>query len=268
MSLPGIAALFLLGSVTGILSGYLGIGGGIILVPVLTEIFRRQGIPLDNAMTAAFATSLTTAIFTTGSSAWQQWRQKNLILAAVPWAAAGAIFGGQSGAWLGSSLDGSTLKLLFGVFLLLAAGYMLIEPKANSTNEQVTLKHRFMLVIAGFGTGILAGLFGVGGGVLMVPLFIFLFHYPPGKVAGTSSAVAFPIALSAVLGYLLYGSARAWHGTSFVGVIDLGFAIPVSAGTLLSAPFGAKLNRRLGGKTFKKVFAFFLMAVALRMILV
>ncbi len=267
MILPNILAFILLGGFTGLLSGYLGIGGGIVLVPILTEIFLSRGEPLSIAMTVTFATSLSVAVFTTGSSAWQQWRQQNLILRAVPPATAGAIFGGQLGAWLGSNLSGNNLHFYFGVFLVLSSLYMLFERNKQSTLKDDIIIKPVPLVFAGFITGVIAALFGLGGGILMVPMFILVFKFPSSRVAGTSSAIAFPIAISGVIGYLAFGSARALHSSATLGVIDLSIAIPLIIGTLLSAPFGAKLNLRFGGIVYRRIFSAILALIALRILL-
>ena len=194
-----VLLLFGLGGFTGFAAGYLGIGGGIILVPVISEIFLAQGLSKDIAMTSAFATSLSTAVFTTGVSAWKQWQQDNLILRVIPWTAGGAILGGQIGALLGSKLSGGTLMIMFGLFLLFAA----INLGMQKDSANIGNKERFMysgLVLLGFVTGIMGALFGVGGGILMVPAFILLFRLPAAKVAGTSSAIACLLALSGVVG--------------------------------------------------------------------
>ncbi len=261
-----ILLLLGLGCFTGFAAGYLGIGGGIILVPVISEIFLAQGLSKDVAMTSAFATSLSTAVFTTGVSAWKQWRQDNLIPRAIPWTAGGAIFGGQIGALLGSRLSGGVLMIMFGLFLLFAAINLGMQKDSTgkTDNERFT---RFGLVILGFITGIMGALFGVGGGILMVPAFIMLFHFPAGKVAGTSSAVACLIAISGVVGYLLFGSARATGDPGSLGVIDLTIAVPVIAGSVLTARYGALLNKRFGGGVYARVFAVFLVIIAVRMLL-
>lgn len=261
-----VALLFILGAFTGIVSGYLGIGGGVIIVPILSEMFMQRGMDVDHVMTSAFATSLLTVVFTTGASAWKQWRQDNLILNAIPWTVSGAILGGQLGAWLGSRLAGSTLMLLFGFFLLFAAVNLAATgSSAVSKGEQRRLHGG--LILLGFVTGVMAALFGVGGGILMVPGLIILFRFPAGKVAGTSSAIACLIAISGVIGYVFYGSLRASDLDGFWGVFDLKFALPVAAGAVLTARFGARLNKQFGGAVYRRVFAVFLVVIAVRMLL-
>ena len=265
MNLLSLPLLILLGGAVGTVAGYLGIGGGVILVPVLTELFLARDFGLDRAMTCAFATSLFTAVFTTGFAAWQQLRQNNLIIAAVPWTAAGAIVGGQGGAWLGSRLPGDILHTAFGLFLLLAAVYLGGRWRGSESVDSYLVK-RGALAAVGLITGVVAAWFGIGGGILMVPAFIFLFRFPGGKVAGTSSAVAFLITISGVTGYLLYGGQRAVAAPGSWGVIDLAVGIPLALGTSLTAGLGARLNKRYGGTIYRRVFALFLAVVAVRML--
>ena len=72
--------------------------------------------------------------------------------------------------------------------------------------------------------------------------------------------------MSAVIGYLLYGGARETGATGFWGVIDLTTAIPIAAGTLITAQLGARLNKRFGGKSYRRVFGAFIVLVGIRMI--
>ncbi len=261
-----ILLLFLLGGITGLLAGYLGIGGGIILVPVFTELFLAKGLDLDHTMTAAFATSLLTAVFTTAAAAWRQWRQDNLLPRAIPLTAVGAIAGGQLGSYLGCRLSGGLLMIMFGAFLFLAAVNLWHSGKKSNdaANSIYNLPALFAL---GLVTGIIGALFGVGGGIVMVPAFILLFKFPSGKVAGTSSAIACLMALSGVTGYLAYGAGRTLEMPGFWGVIDISTGVPVAIGTVLSAQFGAKLNKKYGGIVYQRIFAVFLAFIAIRMLI-
>ena len=267
MNLVSILGFFFLGGVTGLISGYLGIGGGVILVPILTALLSHQGLGIERTMTSAFATSLFTAIFTTGAAAFQQYRQQNLILKVVPWTAGGAVVGGQIGSWLGSNLPGATLRTSFVIFLLLAAVYLIGDWKPTNEDETKLRFNRVVLVTLGLVTGVLSGLFGIGGGIVMVPAFIFLLSFPIGKVSGTSSAIAFLLSISGVVGYLLYGGSRAGVEAGFVGVIDVAVAIPIIAGSLITAMTGARLNKKYGGTVYRKVFGVFLIIIAVRMFL-
>lgn len=256
----------LLGGFTGVLSGYLGIGGGIILVPVLSGLFLSKGMPLDITMTSAFSTSLLTAVFTTASAALKQLRQNNLILRAILPTAAGSIFGSQIGAWLGSTLKGTLLVIMFALFLLFAA-WSLWKGGIKKENTKASVFSFPSLVGLGFAMGILSALFGIGGGIVMVPIFILLFHFSPGKVAGTSSAIAFLTCISGVAGYLIFGADRAQGMDGFLGVIDYQTAVPIIFASILTAPIGAYLNKRFGGLVYQKIFAAFLIIVSIRMIL-
>ncbi len=262
----------MLGGATGLASGYLGIGGGIILVPVLRELFIADGLSLDAVMTTAFATSLFTGVFTTGASAWRQWKQGNLLLWVVPWTAVGALIGGQFGAYYGSNLSGEQLQLAFGIFLILSGMYLAIgSPKSQSIEDIAPAKGRMTkrlgLMTLGLVTGVIGALLGVGGGIVMVPAFIFIFNFPSGKVAGTSSATGFLLTISGVVGYLLYGDARAVVPSEFWGVVNLSVALPIAAGTVITAQIGAKLNKRFGGHTYRRIFGIFMVLVGLRMFL-
>lgn len=265
--------LILLGGVTGLASGYLGIGGGIILVPILREMFISQGLSLEIVMTTAFATSLFTGVFTTGASAYRQWKQDNMILWVVPWTAAGALLGGQVGAYFGSNLSGVQLQSAFGIFLILSGIYLSVgsqksDKKSDPDAKSAKFTMKSGLLILGLATGAIGALLGVGGGIVMVPAFIFIFHFSSGRVAGTSSMVGFLLTISGVIGYLLYGDARAANPTDFWGVVNLSVAIPIAAGSVVTAQIGAKLNKRFGGAVYRRIFGIFMIFVGGRMLLV
>ena len=192
-------------------------------------------------------------------------------MSVVPWTAAGALIGGQVGAYFGSNLSGGMLQSIFAGFLILSginiAGDLLGTGRLKRTeSDGVVSSHRGGLILLGLTTGIIGALLGVGGGIVMVPAFIFLFRFPSGRVAGTSSAVAFLLTISGVIGYLLYGGERA-VGTDFFGVIDLKIAVPIIVGTLATAQVGAWMNKRFGGRIYRRIFGLFLIFVGLRMFL-
>jgi len=257
----------LIGAVSGAASAYLGIGGGIILVPILIEILFNSGLSLDQTMTSAFATAMFIAVFTTASSSFRQWRQNNIVISAIPFTAAGAIPGGWLGAWLGSNISGKGLTVMFGSFLILASINLFISSSRNSKKINLTSYRPLGFLMLGLITGILAALFGIGGGVIMIPIFVLLFGLPAGKVAGTSSSIAFFLSISSVIAYLIFGVGRAAEGAGFWGVIDLSLAVPIAIGTTLTAPIGAVLNKRFKGTTYLRIFAGFLLIVAFRMLL-
>lgn len=262
-----IILLFFIGTVSGVASAYLGIGGGIILVPILTEILFNTGLSLDQTMTSAFATAMFIAVFTTASSSFRQYRQNNIVFSAIPYTAAGAISGGWLGAWLGSNISGRGLTVMFGSFLILASINLFISSSRNGKKKNITSYRNTGFVILGLITGILAALFGIGGGIIMIPIFVLLFGLPAEKVAGTSSSIAFFLSISSVIAYLIFGVGRAAEGAGFWGVIDLSLAVPIAIGTTLTAPIGAILNKRYKGATYLRIFASFLLIVAFRMLL-
>lgn len=252
--------------VSGVGAAYLGIGGGIILVPILTEFLYRSGLSLDQTMTSAFATAMFIAVFTTASSSFRQYRQNNIVFAAIPYTAAGAIPGGWLGAWLGSNVSGKGLTVMFGSFLILASINLFLSSGKKGGKSKIGTYRHLGFFLLGSITGILSALFGIGGGIIMIPIFVLLFGLPAEKVAGTSSSIAFFISVSSVIAYLLFGAGRAVEGAGFWGVIDLSLAIPIAIGTTMTAPIGAMLNKRFKGTTYLRIFASFLIIVAIRML--
>ncbi len=251
---------------SGVGAAYLGIGGGIILVPILTEFLYRSGLSLDQTMTSAFATAMFIAVFTTASSSYRQYRQDNIVFKAIPFTALGAISGGWLGAWLGSNISGKGLTVMFGSFLILASINLFISSGRKEGKIDLTAFRHLAFFVLGLVTGVIAALFGIGGGIIMIPIFVLIFGLPAEKVAGTSSSIAFLLSVSSVIAYLIFGVERAVEGAGFWGVIDLSLAIPIAIGTTSTAPIGAMLNKRFKGTTYLRIFAGFLLFVAFRML--
>ena len=160
----------LLGSVVGILAGMLGIGGGLIIVPVLSYLLvHLLGMTTETVMPVAIATSLSTIVFTSMSSAYAHYRlgniQKNIVLYTGMGIAVGAIIGAQ----IASHISGELLKDIFAVLVILIAAQMIFGKQKQSDNQA----SRAVLSCVGSGTGIISALMGIGGGALLVPALVW-----------------------------------------------------------------------------------------------
>ena len=236
-------ALYLgFGCLAGLLSGLMGIGGGIVIVPFLAWHFGRLGFPADAVMIMAVATSLATILVTSISASLAHHR-----LGAVDWTtvrrlAPGILAGAVLGSVIADLLPARAFKLLFSGFLLHASLRMLRQPaKTLIDSEPLKLGH---FGTAGVVIGALSSILGIGGGTLSVP-FLVRRGYPVRTAVAVSSACGFPIALAGSLTYIALGWGNARLPDWSFGYIHL----PALTGIVLTsvplAPMGAALAHRL-----------------------
>ncbi|ETW13155.1 hypothetical protein ATO8_08086 [Roseivivax marinus] len=250
--------------VAGILAGLLGVGGGIVLVPVLFWILSLTDFPSEIAMHMAVATSLATICFTSVSSARAHHKRgavdKGLLRLWGPWIAAGALLGG-----LASRLfEADGLKAVFGGLALLVAINMAV-PKTLVISEAMP---RSRAVNAGLSlvTGFLSALMGIGGGTLSVPL-LSAFSVKTRRAVGTAAAFGFLIAVPAVIGFVVAGWNVPDRPPLSLGYVNLVAAAIILPFTVGFAPLGSRLAHAVDTKLLRRLFALFLAITAVRMLL-
>jgi uncharacterized membrane protein YfcA len=255
--------LILVGAVAGTLAGLLGIGGGAIIVPVLALLFEHQGVDPDVVMQAAIGTSLATIVFTAISSV-RAHQARGAIRWPVFWQLTpGILVGALIGAAIAHWLPGKTLKMLFGVFLLLVAIQM---ARGMAVQSHRALPARRWMLLAGGGIGVLSSLFGIGGGSLSVP-FLTWCSLSAVEAIATSAAIGLPIALAGTFGYVVMGTYATGLPPWSVGYVVLAPFAGVVVASVVFAPLGVRLAHRLPHVTLQRVFAIFLTALGLRLLL-
>ncbi|MDX1635648.1 MAG: sulfite exporter TauE/SafE family protein [Marinobacter sp.] len=252
-----------LGACAGFLAGLFGIGGGLVIVPVLIISFGLQGISDQVATHLAVGTSLATIIFTSLSSI-----RSHHVKKAVRWdlfrpMLAGILAGAVVGAWTASLLAGEVLQTVIGVFVILVALRMLLElaPKpGRSTPGPVGLG------AAGAGIGWASAIFGIGGGTLTVP-YLSWCNVRMQTAIGTAAACGLPIAVAGALANVLVG----WHAEALpaysLGFVYLPALLGIVATSVICARFGAELAHRLKVRLLKRCFAVFLLVVGVRFLI-
>jgi uncharacterized membrane protein YfcA len=250
-----------LGTFAGLMAGLLGVGGGLVIVPVLSILFSDQGFAAQHVMHLAVATSLATIVLTSLSSAYAHHRR-----GAVHWPAFGrlsvGIVGGSGlAALLSGLLPGAALKSLFGAFELLVAAQMAF---GRTPRPHRTLPGPFALVAAGAVIGALSALLGIGGGTLTVP-FLLWCNLPMRQAVATSAACGLPIAAAGTLGFVASGWAISGLPRGTVGYVYLPAVAGIAAASILSAPAGAWMTHHLSGPALKRSFAAFLALLGLKM---
>ncbi|HDZ12068.1 MAG TPA: sulfite exporter TauE/SafE family protein [Bacteroidetes bacterium] len=261
-----ILPLLLVGSLTGLLAGFFGVGGGIILGPFLLFFFQSHGMNVDIAVRVAFGTSLFCAVFNSIFSVYRHGRQGNVVWKVVPYIAGGSIFGAFAGSSLAAYLPGIVLKYILAGVLLLLAFQVFAGVGGGSKSQSLKMSLKITLPI-GFVSGFFAAMAGIGGGVFFVPVIILFLNVPVKKTAGTSSAIIIFTALAGVSGYILHGlpAENLPHGS--LGYVYVLAAIPILAGSLVFSQFGAYLNSILPLKYLRAFFSLFLLAIFIKLVL-
>lgn len=252
----------LAGAVAGILAGLLGVGGGIVIVPVLSVLFVWQGLPTEYLMQMALGTSLASIMFTSISSMRAHHKHGavrwNVVKMITPGIVVGTLLGSKLAAWLSSGF----LKGFFVCFLYFVAVQMFLNFKPKPSRE-----------IPGFGAtsgvggfiGVISALVGIGGGTLTVPFMTFC-NIPMHQAVGTGAAIGFPIAVAGTVGYIFGGMGKAGLPDYSMGFIYLPAMFGLVVFSMLTAPTGAKIAHKLPVAKLKKVFAAFLLIMATRML--
>ncbi len=258
-----IAELLLLGTVIGFLAGLLGVGGGMMMVPVLTWLLTGRGVPAGPAVKMAIATSMATIVFTSLSSV-----RAHHWLGAVRWdivrsIAPGIVIGGLvAGAGAFALLKGQGLALIFAAFISYSALQMMLDRKPHPARA---LPGPLGQTAVGAAIGFVSALLGAGGAFLSVP-FMTWCNVPPRHAVGTSAALGFPIALSSVAGYVIAGRHVPPALPGAVGYLYLPALFIVAAASMSLAPLGARTAQRLPVKALKRIFALMLWLLAASML--
>ncbi len=263
-TVPVILLILALGLAAGFVAGFVGVGGGIIMVPVLLELFRSWGVPGEAVVQAAMGTSLGVAVFSVSSAIIRHGRQKRVYWRLVPLLAPGSLAGGWLAARLASGLPGAWLQLGLAGVMTLAAVRMLTNGEPGGGNHRHIRWWQGLLV--GLGVGLVAGLSGLAGGIVLVPALSLLLGLPAGWLAGTSSAVIIFSSTAAALGYLT-GTPAVAPGAGFTGFVALPVVGLLAVSAVPAAQLGARVNRRVRGIVFRRIFAVLMLLVVVRLLL-
>ena len=251
------------GSVAGFLAGLLGVGGGLVIVPILLFIFAAQHFPADYIMHIAIGTSLASIMFTSVSSLRAHHAHGAVNWAIVKRIAPGILFGTLAGTFLVARLPAPLLKGFFIFFVFVVATQMLLNVKPKPARQ---LPGSVGMFTAGGFIGMISSFVGIGGGSLTVP-FMTWNNVKMHEAIGTSAAIGFPIALAGAIGYLVNGLAIKNLPEWSLGFVHLPSLACLVISSVLVAPFGAKVAHKLPVATLKKIFAVFLYFIGMKLLL-
>lgn len=257
-----ILIYFGVGAVAGILAGLLGVGGGLVIVPMLDMALGRQGVAPEVIMHLALGTSLGSIMFTSVSSFLAHHRRGAVLWPVVRRIGSGILVGTFLGATIASRLSSLSLKAIFVLFLYYM-GYQLLTNRQPKPSR--TLPGLVGLTGVGLIIGVVSAFVGIGGGSLSVPFLIWC-NVPVHTAIGTSAAIGFPIALAGTLGYLVNGLGVPQLPPWSLGYLYLPALLGVVGCSVLTAPLGARLAHSLPVPRLKRVFALLLFVVGTKML--
>ena len=260
-----VIMLVIAGAIAGTMAGLLGVGGGMIIVPVLLYMFTLLEVAEAHRMHLAVGTSLATIVVTSvmsvrahrkrGSIDW------NIFKAWAPWIVLGVVVGSVIAAWL----DASGLKIVFGGMALLVAaymafvreGYVLAQKPPRGAARAATAS-----VIGGLST-----LIGIGGGTFTVPTLV-LCSIKPLIAVGTASAIGILIAVPGSLGFILSGLDKTEGMPPFtIGYVNIAAFLALIPMTSLFAPVGARIAHAISSRWLRRAFALFLLVNGVNILL-
>lgn len=254
MAVTGIAA--------GFVAGLLGVGGGIIIVPVLDLVLSTFAVDPSIRMKIAVATSLATIILTSVSSARSHYKKGaidfDILKSWGPMIFIGVILG----TLVAGFVDGRVLSLVFATVALLVAANMIFRANAHA------LMPAFPNVVVKSGLGLVVGLvsamMGIGGGTLSVPI-LTAFGTDIRRAVATGAAIGFVIAIPGTIGYIIAG----WNVTGLppasLGYVNLLAFICIVPLSMLAAPWGARVAHAIDRKYLSYGFGIFLVATSIKM---
>lgn len=264
-SLPIVLLFVLLGSLAGFLAGLLGIGGGIVLVPLFLWSFAAAGFSPEVLVHCAFGTSLAIIILTTFSSSLGHRKRGNINNRQVAMLVLGGVVGAVVAAWAASLLTGPWLKGLFGLMQILVAVKLLIfQPRLPPERSEPVPRHQ--LIAVGLAGGAFSAFFGVGGGVVAVPLMVIVLGFPMHLAVGNSSALIVISSMSGALSYVFLGWGHVDLPPFSLGYVNLLVVLLVAPFTMGMARLGVRTASRTSHDKLVKLFAVLLIFVGLRML--
>ena len=235
------------GAITGFLCGMFGMGGGAILIPVIVHIFK---LPMKHAI----GTSLTIIVFTSISSLFNYKKSGNLNSKLTFLILPFGIVATQIGALLTSRLPENLVKYIF-IFMILSLGLKMLFPGKQVECSTQGRENKLAVILIGTFAGFVSGLCGVGGAVLIIPLFYIFLRIPMHACIGTALLVIFFNSLSGSIGYIVRG------------LVDFKVALVLSIGSMIAAPFGSKISINTSKEKLRRVFAVILILSGLSILI-
>jgi len=263
MTIEFLIYFLLLGAFVGFMAGLLGIGGGGVMVPILTSLFLAQGISVNNVIHLALGTSMASIIITSFASMKAHNKNKNVVWDIVKLMSVGVIIGTFIATFIASKIDSIYLALFFALFMGYVSIQMFLNKKINKNKKSFNTKGLFFV---GNGIGAISALVSIGGGSLTIS-YLTWYNIELKKAIGTSAAIALPLSIAGTLGYIING----WSNTSIenytFGFVYLPAVLCISIVSYFTAPYGANYANKLSTDKLKKIFALLLSILSIKMLI-
>jgi uncharacterized protein len=257
-----ILTYLIVGIFVGILAGLFGVGGGLIIVPILDVMLTRQGVSHEFIMHLALGTSLASIVFTSVSSFWAHHKRGAVNWSIVRRIVPGILTGTFLGSCIAARLSTNFLKIFFVIFLYYVAAQMLSGKKPKPSRQLPGIWGMFGV---GNVIGVVSSFVGIGGGSMSVPFMIWC-NIAVHHAIGTSAAIGFPIAIAGAVGYLYNGFSVPGLPPGSIGYIYLPALAGIVCASVLTAPLGVRLAHSLPVDRLKKFFAVLLIVMGTRML--
>jgi uncharacterized membrane protein YfcA len=255
-------AMLATGLVAGVLAGLFGIGGGIVIVPVLETALGFAGVDPAIRMHVAVGTSLATIIPTSISSARAHHQRQSVDVEIVKRWAIFVLIGALLGAWIASMVHSRVLAMVFASLAFMVAIKMLFFPESRNLTEKVPRGP--LVTVIPTAIGCFSSMMGIGGGTFSV-MTLTLFNEPIHRAVGTAALFGLVISVPGMLGFAIAGWGDPRIPAASLGYVSLvGFAC-IAPATVLAAPLGAKLAHGFSAKRLNMLFGAFLIVASLRL---
>jgi len=257
------AAYLAVGAIAGYLAGMFGIGGGIIIMPVLLFLFDEQRFPAQHLLHLALGTSMAAILFTSLSSMRKHHQHSAVNWRVVRNITPGILLGTGIGAVFATSISTHFLGMFFALFVYFVAAQILIDLRPHASRQ---LPGAIGMTLTGIVTGWLSSLVSIGGGTIVVPFLVWC-NVSLRNAIGTSAAIGFPVAVGGTIGYVVTGM-----GINFLPAYSLGFVyLPalfwIALASVITAPLGAKATHHMKTGVLRKLFALLLLVLATKLLL-
>ena len=257
------AAYLVLGAIAGFLAGLFGVGGGLVLVPVLLLLFDAQHFPNEHVMHLALGTSMATILFTSLASMRKHHQHGAVNWRVVRRIAPGILLGTALGALLAASIPTLGLAIFFALFVYFAAAQILLDVRPHPARQLPGIAG---MTVVGTFTGWISSLVSIGGGTVVVPFLVWC-NVSLRNAIGTSAAIGFPVAVGGTLGYIFTGMNNPALPAHTLGFVYLPALFWVALASVITAPLGAKATHHLKVGLLRKLFAVLLIALATKLLL-
>lgn len=258
--------LIFLGIFAGLLSGLLGVGGGIIIVPMLNYYFQKTHlfsstlsihVAIGTSLAIIFLTILTTSL----NYYYKKLVQFDILKLFIP----GLILGTFTGSFLNSYFNHVLLEKCFAFFLILIAINIAFQPQKNQVHPSVKKPNLYLVVILSIIIGICAGLFGIGGGIMMIPYFNYIGMQLLTAI-GTSSICLLPITFFGTLSSVFFGLHQT-HQSLTTGFVYWPTVLPVAITSMIFSPIGTNIAKKLPENKIKILLIILLLTTSIKIML-